>query len=55
LWLLLIALPTIAAMEIAEGMARARGRSARAWVWISLIAGPLPVGPLALYLLGSRR
>ena len=54
-WLLLLALPTIVVMVVSEGMARARGRSARTWVWIAAITGPLPVGPFALYLLGHRR
>ena len=53
-WIILFVLPTIALMLISEDMARERGRSARAWVWIAAITGPLPVGPLALYLLGKR-
>jgi hypothetical protein len=54
-WLVLFVLPTIALMVVSEDMARERRRSARAWVWIAAITGPLPVGPLALYLLGNRR
>ena len=54
-WLALFVLPTIALMMISEDMARERKRSARAWVWIAAITGPLPFGPLALYLLGARR
>ena len=48
----LIVLVTIVSMVIAERMARARGRSARTWVWIAAIVGPL--SPLALYALGAR-
>jgi hypothetical protein len=48
----LIVLATVASMAIAESMARARGRSAKAWVWIAAIVGPL--SPLALYALGNR-
>ena len=48
----LIVLATVASMAIAESMARARGRSAKAWVWIAAIIGPL--SPLALYALGNR-
>jgi hypothetical protein len=55
LWIALFVLPAIALMMISEDTARTRKRSARAWVWIAAITGPLPVGPLALYLLGDRR
>lgn len=48
----LIVLVTIISMVMAERMARIRGRSARAWVWIAAIVGPL--SPLALYALGTR-
>ena len=48
----LIVLATIASMAIAERMARARGRSVRAWVWIAAIVGPL--SPVALCALGNR-
>jgi hypothetical protein len=48
----LIVVGTVASMVIAENMARARGRSAKVWVWIAAIAGPL--SPLALYALGNR-
>ncbi len=54
-WIILFVLPTIALMMISEDMARARKRSARTWVWIAAITGPLPIGRLALYLLGDRR
>jgi hypothetical protein len=54
-WLALFVLPTIALMMVSVDMARARKRSARAWVWIAAITGPLPLGPLVLYLLGDRR
>lgn len=47
-----IAFVTIASMAIAENMARARGRSAKVWVWTAAIVGPL--SPLALYALGNR-
>jgi len=51
IWVLIV-LATIASMAIAESMARARGRSAKVWVWVAAIVGPL--GPLALYALGNR-
>ncbi len=54
-WIIWFVLPTIALMMLSEDMARERGRSARAWVWITALTGPLPVGPLALYLLGTRK
>jgi len=66
-WIILFVLPTIALMVISEdhsrpkdgvaslAYARDRGRSVRAWVWIAAITGPLPLGPLALYLLGERK
>jgi FtsH-binding integral membrane protein len=54
MWLALMVLPTIALMAIAEDMARVRGRSVRTWVWITALTGPLPLGPLVLYLLGPR-
>jgi hypothetical protein len=41
-------------MMLSEKMARARSRSVITWVSISGIIGPLPLVPLALYLLGSR-
>ena len=55
IWIILFVLPTIAVMMVSEDMARDRGRSVRAWVWIAAITGPLPLGPLALYLLGERK
>jgi hypothetical protein len=48
----LIVLTTVASMAIAESMARARGRSAKVWVWVAAIIGPL--SPLALYAFGNR-
>ena len=54
MWLAVFALPTIALMVIAEDMARARGRSVKAWVWLTVLTGPLPLGPVVLYLLGPR-
>jgi hypothetical protein len=51
----LLVLPTIAMMVLSAEMARARGRSVKAWLWIAFLTGPLPVGPLALYLLGRRK
>jgi len=54
-WLVFMALPTAALMLISEDMARARKRSARAWVWVAALTGPLPIGPLVLYLLGRRK
>jgi hypothetical protein len=54
IWVVM-ALVTVALMAISEDMARARGRSVKAWVWITAITGPLPLGPLALCALGKRR
>jgi hypothetical protein len=51
IWALII-IATVVSMAIAENMARARGRSAKVWVWIAAIVGPL--SPLALYALGNR-
>jgi hypothetical protein len=51
----LFALVTVALMALSEMMARARGRSVRAWVWVAAITGPLPLAPLALYALGDQR
>ena len=48
----LIVLVTIVSMAIAERMARARGRSAKLWVWVAATVGPL--SPLALYALGTH-
>jgi hypothetical protein len=53
-WMALIVLPTIAVMALSETMARVRSRSVKAWVWVAALTGPLPLAPLALYLLGSR-
>jgi hypothetical protein len=51
IWALAV-LATVASMVIAESMARTRGRSVKAWVWIAAMIGPL--SPLALYALGNR-
>jgi ABC-type Fe3+-siderophore transport system permease subunit len=52
---LLIALPTAAMMALSAEMARSRGRSVNAWRWFAFLTGPLPVGPIALYVLGNRK
>jgi len=51
--LALVVLITIVSMVIAENMARSRESSAKVWVWIAAIVGPL--SPLALYALGTRQ
>jgi hypothetical protein len=51
IWTLII-FATVASMVMAESMAGARGRSAKVWVWIAAIVGPL--SPLVLYALGNR-
>ena len=51
IWALMV-LVTIISMIIAENMAHTRGRSAKVWVWIAAIVGPL--SPLALYAFGDR-
>ncbi len=48
----LISLVTIASMPAAYGMARDRGRSAKAWLNIAVFVGPLAL--LALLVLGKR-
>jgi hypothetical protein len=48
----IIVLAFIASMLVAGQMADARNRSVRRWVWATAIVGPL--GPLALYIIGSR-
>jgi hypothetical protein len=53
-WVALLVLPSIALMVLSEKMARVRSRSVKAWVWVAVLTGPLPLAPLALYLLGSR-
>jgi FtsH-binding integral membrane protein len=53
IWVLM-AVATVALMVLSEHMARARGRSVRAWVWIAAITGPLPLAPLLLCALGAR-
>ena len=50
-WLVL-QLVAIASMPAAYDMARARGRSTRAWLYIALIIGPLALP--VLLLLGKR-
>lgn len=52
-WVLMV-LATIALMALSEDMARARGRSVKAWVWLAAITGPLPLAPLLLCVLGQR-
>jgi len=44
-------LVSIASMLLAGRMAGTRHRSIKAWVWAAAIVGP--IGPMALYLLGS--
>jgi hypothetical protein len=51
MWLI-IQLVSIASIPAAYDMARDRGRSARAWLNIALIFGPLAL--LALLVLGKR-
>jgi formate hydrogenlyase subunit 3/multisubunit Na+/H+ antiporter MnhD subunit len=51
MWLI-IQIVSVALMPVAYDMARHRGRSARAWLGITLIFGPLAV--LALLVLGKR-
>lgn len=53
-WAGLMVVPTIASAMLSERMARVRSRSVKAWVWLAVLTGPLPLAPLALYLLGSR-
>jgi hypothetical protein len=53
-WVALIGVPTIAFMVLSEEMARVRSRSVKSWVWIAALTGPLPLAPLALYVLGNR-
>jgi len=42
----------VALMFIAGHMARTRHRSTKGWIWFTAIVGPL--GPLALYVLGTK-
>lgn len=51
MWLIL-QLVAIAAMPAAYDMARDRGRSPRAWLYVALIFGPLAL--VALLVLGRR-
>jgi hypothetical protein len=51
IWLI-IQLIAIASMPATYDMARDRGRSPRAWLYIALVIGPF--APLALLLLGKR-
>lgn len=54
MWILLILqLVTIASMPVAFDMARARGRSPKAWLWVAFLVGPLAL--LALLLVGHGR
>ena len=50
----LLVLPWIALVMLSEKMARDRSRSVKIWISVAAITGPLPLAPLALYLLGSR-
>jgi hypothetical protein len=50
-WLIL-QLISIASMPAVYDMARNRGRSTRAWLYIAVVVGPLAV--LALLVLGAR-
>ena len=50
-WLILIA--SFASIPLSAEMARERERSARVWLWIALLVGPLV--PLALLLLGQTK
>lgn len=50
---LIITVVSIACMPLAYGMARDRQRSARAWLYATLIFGPFAL--LALLILGERR
>jgi ABC-type microcin C transport system permease subunit YejB len=50
-WITLIVF--LASIPLAGAMARARGRSFKAWLWISVLIGPL--APLALAILGQSR
>jgi hypothetical protein len=52
-WMLML-LATIALMALSEDLARTRGRSAKAWLWVAAITGPLPLAPLLLCVLGTR-
>jgi hypothetical protein len=52
-WMVFFVLPTIATMMVSERMARVRHRSAYTWASVAMITGPLPLAPVALYLLGS--
>ena len=53
-WVALLVLPWIALIALSEKMARVRSRSVKAWVSVAAITGPLPLAPLALYVLGDR-
>jgi hypothetical protein len=50
----LLILAWIALVMLSDKMARARSRSVKIWVSVAAITGPLPLAPLALYVLGSR-
>ena len=52
-WILMV-LATIALIALSEDMARTCGRSAKAWVWVAAITGPVPLAPLLLCVLGAR-
>jgi hypothetical protein len=50
-WAILIV--SVASLPLAAAMAVERDRSAKFWVWIALVVGPL--APLALLLLGQAK
>jgi hypothetical protein len=50
-WLLFIVM--FASMPLSFQMARERGRSGKAWLWVAFFVGPL--APVALLLLGDAR
>jgi hypothetical protein len=47
-WIALL-IVTVASMRLAAGLAGARGRSPRSWMWIAAVTGPFAL--LALYCL----
>ena len=52
MWAAASVLTFVALMFVAGQMARSRHRSITIWVWVTAFVGPL--GPLAIYLLGSH-
>jgi hypothetical protein len=53
MWMFIAIFVSLASMALAEIMARNRGRSPKAWVWIAFLVGPL--APLALIFLGRAK